>query len=105
MSKVNNYKLEFSISVIKTIKKNFKNSLILQKAFKKTRDLLSSDPFYYSLKTHKVDILLNSDVYSSRINGDWRVIWQFNQESKTATILCLEVGTHSGGNQVYQRKS
>lgn len=103
-NKVNNYKLEFSISVIKSIKKNFKNNTVLQKAFKKTRDLLFNDPFYPSLKTHKVDTILNSDVYSSRINGDWRIIWQFDEESKTATILCLELGTHSGANQVYKNK-
>ena len=105
MSKVNNYTLEFSKSVTKTYIKYYKNNTVLQKAFKKARDTLADDPFYTGLHTHKVDSIQNVDVYSSRVTGDWRIIWEFDKETKVATILVLELGTHSGANQVYQNKS
>lgn len=104
MKTKNNFDLTFSDKFIKTFKKYFNNNIILQKAFKKTRDTLADDPFYTGLHTHKVDTILNKDVYSSKITGDWRVIWQLDQDSKVATILCLELGTHSGPNQVYKTK-
>ena len=105
MSKANNYTLQFSASVSKTYQKYIKNNLVLQKAFKKTRDTIADDPFYAGLHTHKVDTIQNNDVYSSIVTGDWRIIWQFDKETKVATILVLELGTHSGSSQVYQNKS
>lgn len=82
-----------------------RGNIKLEKAVQKTFKLLETDPKYPSLKTHKVDTKKHNNVFSSRISGDWRIIWTFNEQSKVATIICLELGTHGGANQVYKRKS
>lgn len=99
------YQFNFTKKFRKTARKNFDDNKLLEKALVKSLSFMQEDPFHIGLKTHKVDTILNKDVYSSRITGDWRIIWQFDEELKVATILCLELGTHSGANQVYQNKS
>lgn len=98
------YSLKFDKLFTKTFLKNFKTDKILIKALTKTLDSLRFDPFSISLKTHKVDIPDQNAVFSSRITGDWRLIWEFD-ELDNMVILCLKLGTHGGGNQVYLRKS
>jgi mRNA-degrading endonuclease YafQ of YafQ-DinJ toxin-antitoxin module len=77
---------------------------VLIKSLSKVLETLKSEPFYPSLKTHKVDIPDQKSVYSSRITGDWRLIWEFDDEDNMV-ILCLKLGTHGGANQVYTTKS
>jgi mRNA-degrading endonuclease YafQ of YafQ-DinJ toxin-antitoxin module len=62
--------------------------------------LLQNDPFYPGLKTHKVSSRLFGNTYSSRVTGDIRIIWKFD-ENKTLTLLLLDLGGHSGRNKVY----
>ena len=66
--------------------------------------LLKSDPRYPSLKSHKVDTIENKNVWVSWITGDLRLVWYYN-EKKELVITCIQVGTHSGANQIYNQTS
>jgi mRNA-degrading endonuclease YafQ of YafQ-DinJ toxin-antitoxin module len=64
-------------------------------------DKLAENPFYISLNTHKVNSkLAGSQIYSSRINKDLRILWDFNQE-EIIVIDLIDIGGHSGNNAVY----
>jgi len=98
------YSINPSEDFAKTYKKLTRGNLVLQKQFNKTLKQLRTDPFYSSLKTHKVDSKKYSNVYSSWVSGDVRIIWAFD-EKQELVILVLETSTHSGGNMVYSKKS
>jgi mRNA-degrading endonuclease YafQ of YafQ-DinJ toxin-antitoxin module len=61
---------------------------------------LSKDPFANNLRTHKVSTRNFGQKYSSRINGDLRIIWCF-EEDESIVILLLDIGGHSGNRSVY----
>lgn len=98
------YVLEFLDEFWKAYNKLTKGNAILQKQFLKALEQISQDPFYPSLKTHKVDTKKYDKVFSSSISGDVRIIWIFNKDQEL-TILILETGTHSGNNKIYKKKS
>jgi len=98
------YLLDFSDDFKRQFTKLVKGNKILKKQFDKALDNLSDDPFYPSLKSHKVSTNKNQNVWSSWISGDVRIIWTFD-EHNNLVILVLETGTHSGGNKVYKKKS
>jgi len=95
------YRLNFGEDFWKTYKKLVQGNPLLLKKFEKTLDILSEDPFYPSLKTHKVDTKRNKNIYSSSVSGDVRIGWMFNQNDDLV-ILILEAGTHSGASQIYK---
>jgi len=95
------YRLDFGEDFWKTYKKLVQGNPILLKKFEKTLDILLQDPFYPSLKTHKVDTKRNKNIYSSSVSGDVRIGWMFNQNDDLV-ILILEAGTHSGASQIYK---
>jgi mRNA-degrading endonuclease YafQ of YafQ-DinJ toxin-antitoxin module len=64
-------------------------------------ELLQINPFLPALKTHKVNSKIKDGVYSSRVTGDLRIIWQFEQEQMEILDL-LDIGGHSGGKKVYK---
>jgi len=98
----------FHLRLKKGFKKGYqklvKGNSRLEKQFAKTFGQLKQDPFYPSLNTHKVDTKKNTDVYSSWVTGDVRIIWDFD-ENEELVILVLETGTHSGADQIYKKKS
>lgn len=98
------YKLVFLDTFWKNYKKLVKGNQIAKKQIQKTLEEIMDDPFYPSLKTHKVDTKRYSEVYSSWVTGNIRIIWSFD-ENQNLQILVLEIGTHSGSTQVYTRKS
>ncbi len=57
------------------------------------------DPYYPSLKTHKVDITNFGVVYSSRVTGDIRIVWKYLNRD---TIVILTTGGHDGKSSVYK---
>lgn len=61
---------------------------------------LSSNPFDPSLKSHKVNTRTFGLQYSSRIDGDLRIIWSFD-ENENLIIHLLDIGGHSGSKSVY----
>jgi addiction module RelE/StbE family toxin len=94
------FDLKFTPEFLKDYKKLTSKNKVLIKKINKTLVLLSKDPFYNSLKSHKVDTLESNDVWSSRVTGDVRIIWMYGEERKL--IILLETGTHSGSNKVYK---
>jgi len=62
---------------------------------------LLKDPRDPSLKSHKV-ITPNFDIaYSSRVNGDLRIIWDYS-EKQIYVLDLLDIGGHSGSTKVYK---
>lgn len=89
----------YSVLVTKPFQKKYqkllkKNSL-LEKSLRKIFDLLESDPFYPSLKTHKVNHSIYGELYSSWVTGDIRIIWNFAKNKEKVFILALDIGGHS----------
>ena len=99
------YELAYTLTYLKIYKKYIQKDQKLLKALNKTLELMTQNPFYSSLNTHKVDTKRNKDIYSSRITGDWRIGWVFDEKAKKAIIICLEVGTHLGASQIYTKAS
>lgn len=98
------YYLNFSDDFKKQFKKLVKGNPILHKQFHKALGNLKNNPFYPSLKSHKVDTKKNKNVWSSWVSGDIRVVWAFD-ENDNLVILVLETGSHSGNTQIYKNKS
>ncbi|MFW6283344.1 MAG: hypothetical protein ACOC1P_04805 [Minisyncoccales bacterium] len=60
---------------------------------------MSKNPFYPSLKSHKVNIK-KGFVFSSKITSDVRIIWDYH--NKKANILdILDIGGYEGKDKVY----
>lgn len=78
-----------------------KNNRVLVKKIRNVVKTLKIDPFSPQLKTHKVDAKIGNNVCSSRVSGDIRIIWKFD-ENNEIVILLLDVGGHSGKNKVYR---
>jgi len=88
---------DFDESYIKVTKSNVETQKKVQKALL----LLKQNPFYPSLKTHKVQSKNYEERWSSWVTGDIRIIWDFDSNEQM-TILLLTIGSHSGTHKVYQ---
>ena len=98
------YKISFATGFDKSFQATIKKDKILIKKFFKTIRLLEENPFYPSLKSHKVDIISFENVWVSSVSGDVRLAWVFDSDNQTI-IICLQLGTHSGSTQIYKNKS
>jgi addiction module RelE/StbE family toxin len=98
------FRLIFTPEFDKNYLKVTKNDTKTRQKILKILEYLKKDPSYPSLKSHKVNTKRYSNVWSSWIKADLRLIWQFDSDQKL-TIVCLEIGSHSGSNQVYKNKS
>jgi mRNA-degrading endonuclease YafQ of YafQ-DinJ toxin-antitoxin module len=78
-----------------------KNNQQLHRQVVKFFKLLQTDPFSASIKTHKV-IIGGVNFWSSRVNGDLRLIWQFASKSQNKFIVLINLGPHSGSKKVYK---
>lgn len=94
------YKLIFSMSYIRKTKKLIKLRRISEEKINSILLQLSQDPFHKSLMTHKVDAQIGLSQFSSRVDGDLRMIWNFSENR--ICILILDIGGHSGGTKVYK---
>lgn len=72
-----------------------------EKRTAKALRLLKTDPFYPSLKSHKVNTRNFGEIWSSWITGDIRIIWDFDEKNKQIIIL-LAVAKHSGTHREYK---
>jgi len=61
---------------------------------------MRNDPFFESLKTRKV-LITDRSYWSSRVSGDLRIIWNFNQ-NQIKIINLYNIGGHTGQNKVYK---
>jgi len=95
------YKILLVKSFLEDYKRlTFKDN-ILKKKIQKAIELLSKDPFYPSLKSHKVHARNIGSAWSSWVSGDIRIIWEYNKGNQL-TIDALSIGSHTGKNSVYR---
>lgn len=93
------YKLYFTERFSKKYKKYIKNNKSLEKLVLDVLEIVRINPYCNSLKSHLVIVRGFGKVWSSRINGDIRIIWIIEKDK---IIVLLDIGGHSGGNKVYK---
>ena len=93
--------LRFLDSFSPTYKAIIKGDQEKEKRTKKALNLLRQEPFYPSLKTHRVNTRTFGKRWSSWINGDIRIIWDFNQKENMIIIL-FAIVSHSGTHREYK---
>ena len=72
-----------------------------EKRTKKALNLLRQEPFYPSLKTHRVNTRTFGKRWSSWITGDIRIIWDFDQKENMIIIL-FAIVSYSGTHREYK---
>jgi addiction module RelE/StbE family toxin len=95
------YRINTKPSFDKTYKKLIKKDAALKSKVQKVFELLSENPNYPSLKSHKVQTPNFGECWSSRVTGDIRLIWDFDEDDNVI-ILVLDIGGHSGSSKVYK---
>ena len=95
------YILRFLDSFKPTYNAIIKGELEKEKRTKKALNFLRQDPFYPSLKSHKVNTRSFGEKWSSWITSDIRIIWDFDKENKMIIIL-LAIITHTGAHREYK---
>ncbi len=95
------YVLRFATSFSVSYQALIKGNKVYEKRMDKALRLLKNDPFYPSLKSHKVNTRNFKTKWSSWITGDLRVIWDFD-EAETGIIIVLVVAKHSGTHREYR---
>ena len=93
----------YEIKTIKRFRKKYQKLVtknrILKDKIVDTIETLKKDPFYKSLKTHKVITREYGEVFSSFVTGDLRIIWA--KIKNELILLLLDIGGHSGKKSVY----
>jgi mRNA-degrading endonuclease YafQ of YafQ-DinJ toxin-antitoxin module len=95
----NKYILKTTSEYRRKVSKINKKDKGLSERLKIAMKILAEDPFSIRLRTH---VIANTDwgrVYSSRINGDVRILWAFDGKK---IILLYTIGRHSGNSKVYK---
>lgn len=82
-------------------KKLVKGDREKEKRAKKAVKLMRIDPFYPSLKSHKVITKHFRKCWSSWITGDLRIIWNFDTDNRISIYL-LTIAVHSGTHKEYK---
>lgn len=82
-------------------KKLTKNNKLLAKQTLETVNRISLNPKERGLKAHKVITDRGEIAWSSKVNGDIRIVWQYRKD-KFDLIELLTIGGHSGKNKVYK---
>ena len=79
----------------KKLKKLVRNNIELKKKVSETILKLSLNPSDPAIVYHKV-----GNVWSSRVTGDIRIIWDYDK-NQNITIILINIGGHSGNTSVY----
>ena len=95
------YELHFASTFAPTYKALIKGNENFEKRTEKTLKLLKNNPFYPSLKSHKVNTRNFGQKWSSWITGDLRIIWEFD-ETKKQILLLFAIAKHSGSHREYK---
>ena len=98
---VSMFTLIFTKPFDKSYKSIIKENKEIAKKARKALLLLEQDPFYPSLKTHRVNTKNYGEKWSSWATGDIRIIWDYDTENRLVIIL-LDIGKHSGVHKVYK---
>ena len=93
------YSIRITKNLNKKIRKLIKGDKRLDSRLRKVFKFLKIDPFYKGLRTHKVNTSKWGEVYSSRVTGDLRILWDFVEEE--LVILIIDIGGHEGSKSVY----
>lgn len=95
------YELHFANTFAPTYKVLIKGNEELEKRVEKSLRLLKNNPYYPSLKSHKVNTRKFGEKRSSWITGDLRIIWDFDEEGEQI-ILLFAITKHSGSHREYK---
>lgn len=95
------FQIILSTKFVNSYKKLIKNNKKLTDNIKETVRQISIDPRNRVLKTHKVVTHTGKVGWSSKVNGDIRIIWQYKKDKPEVLELIL-IGGHSGKNKVYK---
>lgn len=74
-------------------KKLIKNNPVLECKIDEVLDLLSLDPKDPTLRSHKVRLHAFGEVWSTRVTGDIRILWDYDEDDERI-ILLLTIGGH-----------
>ena len=86
------YKLVPTKKFTRSVRKSFKDQNCKSK-LSSVLKRMSDDPFGQGLKTHKVNLPNLGIMYSTRVTGDIRIIWNFDKANNLVLIL-YKVGGH-----------
>lgn len=79
-------------SIESLIEKRCKKNHLLLSRTGKALDLLSANPFYPSLKSHKILAKkTKAPAMSSWIDGEYRIVWEMSENN---IISIIDFGTH-----------
>ncbi len=95
------YELRFASTFTPCYKAIIKGHKEFEKRTEKALRLLKNDPFYPSLKSHKVHTRNFGQKWSSFVTRDVRIIWDFDETKKHILIL-LAITRHSGSHREYK---
>lgn len=95
------YTIEFHPVFSKRLAKIKKKDPLSFKQVSRTLEKMQDDPFQNGLRTHRVTTRRHGYRWSTRVTGDLRIIWDFDNKGRTR-ILTLTLGGHSGRNSVYK---
>ena len=95
------YDLKYSAKFKRKLKKLFIKGNVLKSRVQKTLGLLKTNPFYPSLKSHKVIAVDGKSGFSSRATSDIRIIWRFSA-GQACVIDVTDIGGHEGKDGVYR---
>jgi mRNA interferase YafQ len=73
------YYLSPTLYFKKKYQKLIKNNKNLKDKVIPVFEALQANPFLPSLKTHKVNSKVKKGVFSSRVTGDIRIVWEFSE--------------------------
>lgn len=66
-----------------------------------TLDLLKKNPLHPALGSHRVTGRLIGESFSSVVNKDIRILWDYTK-GKVKFLDILDLGGHSGSHKVYK---
>lgn len=95
------YSIRFSKFSQKKLRKLISSHRIKEVIFQKWLIDFAANPFLDKFRTHKVDLGTFGKKFSSRLDGDLRLIWDFDSEQKIV-IYVFDIGGHSGSTGVYK---
>lgn len=93
------YNIQATTRFQREFKKVVKRNSGLEEKFLSVIERLSMNPFNRGLRTHYVNISGFGKVFSSRVTGDIRIIWNFKDDT---IIILHRIGGHSGSSNVYR---
>lgn len=83
------YKLSFEKNFLKASKKLSTKKRLKINQLNTILERLRENPFSQSLRTHRVDSKSHGKAWSSRVDGDLRIIWNFDSEDKIIILVLV----------------